>query len=125
MHITEEQHNQIHIVTIEGRLDSNTAPTLEESIAKAIARGEKQMIIDFVRLEYISSAGLRVILKTAKDLKRLDGKLALSSMVDYIKEVFEIAGFNTFLTITDNRHEAERLFITPIIEKANVMQHTQ
>jgi anti-sigma B factor antagonist len=110
MHITEEHHDEIHIVTIEGRLDSSTASTLEENVAAAIARGAKQMIIDFVRLEYISSAGLRVILKTAKELKRLDGKLVLCSMVDYIKEVFEIAGFDTFLPITDNRHEAESLF---------------
>ena len=110
MHITEEQHNEIHIVTVEGRLDSSTASTLEENIAAAIARGATQMIIDFVRLEYISSAGLRVILKTAKELKRLDGKLVLCSMVDYIKEVFEIAGFSTFLPIANNRHEAESLF---------------
>ena len=57
------------------------------------------MIIDFKDLDYISSAGLRVILKATKALKREDGKMLLCDMQDYVKEVFEIAGFDSFLPI--------------------------
>jgi anti-sigma B factor antagonist len=57
------------------------------------------MIVDFKDLDYISSAGLRVILKTTKALNREEGKIMLCTMQDYVKEVFEIAGFDSFLPI--------------------------
>jgi anti-sigma B factor antagonist len=113
MLVTEEQHDGIYVVTIDGRLDSGTAPSLDQSLTAAIASGIKRIIIDFVRIEYISSAGLRVILKTAKELKRLDGMLVLCSMADYIKEIFEISGFTAFLPIKENLHDAERVFKDP------------
>jgi anti-sigma B factor antagonist len=59
--------------------------------------GAKNMIFDFKELEYISSAGLRVILKATKEMKRTNGMIVLCSMQDYVREVFEIAGFDTFL----------------------------
>jgi len=68
------------------------------------------MIIDFKDLEYISSAGLRVILKATKALKREDGKMMLCDMQDYVKEVFEIAGFDSFLPIVGTMDDALRSF---------------
>ena len=64
------------------------------------------MIVDFGDLDYISSAGLRVILKATKDLKRSEGNFILCSMKDYVKEVFEISGFDTFLPIVSSMDEA-------------------
>jgi len=110
MQIKEEKQNEVHIFKLDGRLDSNTSPTFEEKVAGAIANGAIQMIIDFEDLEYLSSAGLRVILKTTKDLKRLEGKLVLCSMADYVREVFEISGFDSFLPITASRDEALKKF---------------
>ena len=110
MQIQEEKQNEVHIFKLEGRLDSNTSPTFEEKVADAIGKGAKQMIIDFENLEYLSSAGLRVILKTTKDLKRKEGKLVLCSMADYVKEVFEISGFDSFLPITTSRDDALKKF---------------
>ena len=66
------------------------------------------MVMDFEALAYISSAGLRVILKTAKDLKRREGNLILCAMQDYVREVFEISGFDTFLPIVPTTVEALR-----------------
>jgi anti-sigma B factor antagonist len=110
MLITEEQHDGIHIVAIDGRLDSGTAPSLDQNLTAAITKGLKRIIIDFVRIEYMSSAGLRVILKTAKELERLGGMLVLCSLADYIQEVFEISGFTEFLSIKENRNDAESVF---------------
>jgi len=64
------------------------------------------MIIDFENLDYISSAGLRIILKTAKELKRNHGDIVLCAMQDYVKEVFEISGLDTFLSITQTMEQA-------------------
>lgn len=99
MEITVEQKEAIQIFKLNGRLDSNTSQGFEEKIFEAISAGSKCMIVDFKEIDYISSAGLRVILKATKALKRDDGKIMLCSMQDYVKEVFEIAGFDAFLPI--------------------------
>ena len=106
MEISEEKREEIKIFSLSGRLDSNTSPQLETRINEALENGSKQLIINFQDLDYISSAGLRVILKATKDLKRSDGKIMLCSMQDYVKEVFEIAGFDTFLPIVPSMDEA-------------------
>lgn len=108
MEIIEQQQDDAWIFRIDGRLDSNTAPDLETTVFRAIENGARHMVIDFEALAYISSAGLRVILKTAKDLKRLEGKLVLCAMQDYVREVFEISGFDTFLPIVPTTGEALR-----------------
>jgi anti-sigma B factor antagonist len=63
-------------------------------------------VIDFKELDYISSAGLRVILKATKAVNREEGKIMLCAMQDYVKEVFEIAGFDSFLPIVTTMDEA-------------------
>ena len=106
MEIIESKQGEASVFKILGRLDSNTSPELEEKISATLTNGTKNMVIDFESLEYISSAGLRIILKTTKDLKRQDGKLILCSMQDYVREVFEISGFDSFLPIATNLDEA-------------------
>ncbi|MBW1835521.1 MAG: STAS domain-containing protein [Deltaproteobacteria bacterium] len=110
MEIIEKEENGISIFKLSGRLDSNTSPGFEEKIVQAINNGAKEMVVDFQDLDYISSAGLRVILKTTKDLKRVDGKIILYSMQDYVREVFEISGFDTFLPIVPTLDEALKKF---------------
>ena len=106
MEIIEENHGGINIFKLNGRLDSNTSQGFEKKIFQAIDDGSKNMIIDFKDLDYISSAGLRVILKATKALKREDGKMLLCDMQDYVKEVFEIAGFDSFLPIVGTMDDA-------------------
>jgi len=110
MEIIESKDNDISIFKVLGRLDSNTSPGFEEKVFKAIENGSSKMIVDFEELEYISSAGLRVILKATKELKRSEGKFILCAMKDYVKEVFEIAGFDSFLPISSNIDDAMKQF---------------
>ncbi|MDP4856857.1 MAG: STAS domain-containing protein [Desulfobacterales bacterium] len=106
MEIIENQKEGISIFKLNGRLDSNTSPALEKKLVSAIENGTRNMVIDFENLDYISSAGLRIILKTTKDLKRTEGNIVLCAMQDYVREVFEIAGFDTFLPIFSTVDEA-------------------
>jgi anti-sigma B factor antagonist len=110
MEIIEENQSGINIFKLNGRLDSNTSQGFEKKIFQAIEDGSKSMIIDFRDLEYISSAGLRVILKATKALKREEGKMMLCDMQDYVKEVFEIAGFDSFLPIVGTMDDALQAF---------------
>lgn len=106
MDIIEEKQNDVSIFRLNGRLDSNTSPEFEGRILKIIENGSNKLIIDFEALEYISSAGLRVVNKTLRQLKTSEGKLILCSMQDYVKEVFEIAGFDSFIPIVSDMDEA-------------------
>jgi len=99
MDITETKHDQYSVFKLNGRLDSNTAMGFEQKLFDCIENGTQRLILDFEELDYISSAGLRVILKATKSLKGADGKLVLCEMQDYVKEVFEISGFDSFLPI--------------------------
>lgn len=110
MEIIEESQSGVNIFKLNGRLDSNTSQGFEKKIFQAIDDGSKSMLIDFKNLEYISSAGLRVILKATKALKREEGKMMLCDMQDYVKEVFEIAGFDSFLTIVGTMDDALQAF---------------
>ena len=110
MEITQTTKDQIAIFQINGRLDSNTSPEFEEAVFNTIEDGSKHLVMDFGALEYISSAGLRVILKATKNLKQNEGKLILCAMQDYVREVFEISGFDTLLPITATLDEAVAAF---------------
>ena len=110
MDIIEKRLNEIIIFKLNGNLNSNTSPELEDKIFEAIKNESKNMILDFEDLDYISSAGLRVIMKAAKNLKQSEGMIVLCSMQDYVKEVFEIAGFDAYLPIFSNMDDALNQF---------------
>lgn len=80
-----------------GRLDTVTAPQLEEEIAKT-GEDVKTLVLDFTELEYISSAGLRILLKTQKNMAK-KGKMIIKNANESIREVFELTGFMDFLTL--------------------------
>ena len=82
---------------ISGRLDTSTAPELETTIDACIS-GVEDLIIDFEGLEYVSSAGLRVILKAQKIMNK-QGSMKIINVNDTIMEVFDITGFADVLTI--------------------------
>jgi anti-sigma B factor antagonist len=106
MEIIEKNEQNISIFEIHGRLDSNTSPEFDKKIFDSIDLGSRHLIVDCENLEYITSAGLRVLNKTAKRLKGDQGAIVLCSMKDYVREVFEISGFDTFLPIVTNLDDA-------------------
>ncbi len=110
MDIHAAKDGEILIVGLKGRLDANTAPQLEERFVALVDSGEKRFLVDFTELDYISSAGLRVLLMAAKRLKNLNGRIVLASLKDHIKEVFDIAGFSSVLAIYPSDKEARASF---------------
>lgn len=84
-------------IALVGRLDTMTAPELEAEISEMLTTAQS-LILDMEKLDYISSAGLRVILKTQKALEKKEG-LKLVHVSESVKEVFDITGFSDFLTI--------------------------
>lgn len=82
---------------IEGRLDTTTAPQLEEEV-KGSLTGVTELVLDFSKLEYLSSAGLRVILSAQKIMNK-QGRMVIHHVNETILEVFEVTGFCEILTI--------------------------
>lgn len=106
MDIVERAQNHITVFSISGRLDSSASQEFDKRIVLAMGNGVRNIVVDCQKLDYITSAGLRVIVKTAKKLSPENGKIILCSMADYVKEVFEIAGFDAFLPIVPTIEEA-------------------
>lgn len=84
--------------TLSGRLDTTTAPELD-TVLEDVLPGAKELILDLRDLEYISSAGLRVLLKAQKFMRSTNGAMKLRNVPEAVLEVFDITGFSEFLTI--------------------------
>lgn len=92
----------VTILSLKGRADVSSAPKLENACKKILELHEKDIIIDGTQLEFISSAGLRVLLKLAKDVKKNAGRLAVAHVNDLVRNIFEISGFVELFPIYDN-----------------------
>ena len=110
MKIQKEKINDILIFSLNGRFDSNTFREFEKEIFNEIEKRSYFIILNLEQLDYISSAGLRAILRVTKSLKNFAGKLVICSIPDSIAEIFEISGFNFFLKIAPNLEEATKEF---------------
>ena len=97
MMIEIKKNEQSTIIEIVGRLDTTTAPSLEKTINEDIV-GTKNLVLDLKGLEYISSAGLRVLLATQKKMQQI-GSMKLINVSLTVMDVFEITGFADILTI--------------------------
>ena len=106
MDVTTERQDGVLSVQVGGRIDGSNVAEFEEAIRTAIEESDRAVIMDFEKLVYISSAGLRAILLTAKSLGNRNAKFALCSLSDQIREVFEISGFDKIITIYPSKAEA-------------------
>jgi anti-sigma B factor antagonist len=109
MSISSSKNAGVLIVKPNGRLDTHTSPEADALIASAIEQGETRILVDFAVTDYISSAGLRVLLKATKQLKQAGGAFALCNANEQIREVLEISGFATIMHCYGNLEEAERM----------------
>ena len=82
-----------------GRLDGHSTPAFEERLLGCIEAGERAVLLDFGNLDYISSAGLRAVLKASKRLSDLNGRFALCALNANVREVFRISGFDTIIAV--------------------------
>ena len=97
MNIEKNLEGTTLTLALEGRLDTTTSPDLEESLAASLD-GVTALVFDFAKLDYLSSAGLRVLLSAQKRMNK-QGSMKLVHVNDAVKEVFEITGFADFLAV--------------------------
>lgn len=99
LNIKEIRDGKVLTLELEGRMDTMTAPELERVIAEKLD-GVETLILDLEKLDYVSSAGLRVLLSAQKKMKA-QGKMEVCNVNELVMEVFEITGFTEILTIRE------------------------
>ena len=100
MQVTKEKNDKTLVVTVTGQLDTNTAPTLEADIMSDIS-GVSELRLEVKGLDYISSAGLRVLLITHKTMAAKGGKFIVLHPCDEVMEILDMTGFSSFLEIEE------------------------
>ena len=102
MEITQKEENGIVSINIKGRLDADSSSEAEKVVKKALEGPTKRVLFNLGDLEYLSSAGLRVLLSAAKEMRRREGKIVLCSLNAFVKEIFEVSGFQSLIPIADS-----------------------
>ena len=97
MKINKKAEGSTLLIALEGRLDTSTAPELEAELGKSLD-GAAELCFDFAKLDYISSAGLRVLLSAQKRMNK-QGSMKLINVGETIMEIFDVTGFTDILTI--------------------------
>ncbi|MEO5671740.1 MAG: STAS domain-containing protein [Ramlibacter sp.] len=100
MSLELETRGDVAILRPVGRLDSASSSEAERIVGERLEAGCRRMVFDLSDMDYISSAGLRVILIAGKKLRGQQGKLAIAGMRDTVREVFEMSGFMTLFAVT-------------------------
>ncbi|MEB2398037.1 MAG: STAS domain-containing protein [Alcaligenaceae bacterium] len=106
MSLSSEKIGEVLVISASGQINSANAAEVETGLLGYVERGERLCALDLSGLDYISSAGLRVILMLAKRLKQNSGQLVLCSLQPHVHEVFDISGFLAILTVVDDRATA-------------------
>jgi anti-sigma B factor antagonist len=104
--LKSDKHGNATVIKIKGRMDALTAPEFEKESAKWIDQGDINLIVDLGELEYISSAGLRSILVTAKKLKSNKGRISFCCPSGMVMKVFSMSGFSSMFSMYDSLDEA-------------------
>jgi anti-anti-sigma factor len=99
MELKDEIRGNRAIITVTGRIDAVASPVLEEAVHRSITRGGSDLVFDFSGLDYISSAGLRVLLSARKQLLPANGTVVLVGLRPFVREVFDMTGFSKIFPI--------------------------
>jgi len=110
MKITQEAYDKVMVLTISGRLDTLNFPLLDNAITDLLSKDQKYIILDCMEMDYVSSSGLRVLLKALKQVKENKGRFVICSLQAEIVKIFKISGFNNLFEIYPGKTEALSAF---------------
>ena len=106
MAIQAEREGDTLVAKAEGRIDGTNAREFQDDLDSVIEEGDRTVILNFEDLLYISSAGIRVVLMTAKTLQRREARFALCALSEPVREIFEVSGFDKIIPIHASQADA-------------------
>ena len=110
MQITTRKVYDVQVVDLAGNLDSRGAGDIGDQLVEIAQASAKQVLLNLAKVEFVSSAGLRIILRAAKLLQNRDGELKICSAVEGVREVMETSGFDSLLKLYNTEKEAFAAF---------------
>lgn len=106
MNLEESKIGGVCVLTVDGDVDAGTAPELDDYLHALIQSVEHHLVLDLAAVPYVSSAFLRVVLSTARDVRQRGGDLRLTNLQPSVRAVFDLAGFSELFKIYDDVHAA-------------------
>ena len=106
MNISIDKRGDRVVVSVEGRIDTVSAPELEKRLLERISQGDTRLIVDFARVDYICSAGLKSLMVAARNASAGGGQLSCSAVSGVVEKVFQVSGFATILPLYDSVEDA-------------------
>jgi anti-sigma B factor antagonist len=106
MQMSKDTRDDVTVVRFEGNLDTNTSEEAQKYLNQTIDDGAAKIVVTFDNVDFVSSAGLRILLATAKRLSGSGGSLRICGLNETVAEVFEISGFNTILDVSATESDA-------------------
>lgn len=106
MEIRLEKIGEVAVIAPEGTIDSRTAPQFEKAAIDALSKGERRIVVDFSKVDFTSSAGLRVLLMLGKRLQPAGGTLVLCGLNEGVRKVLEVSGLMSAFPIAATRQDA-------------------
>lgn len=100
-----EEKGEVVVVRLKGRLDAASSPQVEKKINAIIESGHFKLLLNLAGVDYLSSAGMRLMLSVSKKLKHLEGKVVACNLSDEVLEVIKMAGFNQVLELYPSEEE--------------------
>ena len=105
MDLREDAVGDVTVLEVKGRIDSTTAPTLGEKLTGALSVPDKRLVLDLRQLEYISSAGFRVLLLAAKRAEDAGTRFVLCGLSGKVRQLFDLGGFLDLFAISASRED--------------------
>ena len=109
MEIQEKYPGESTIVDLVGKLDASTTPVVEARIIKMIQEGKKYLILDFGKVTYLASSGLRMLLLVVRQIQKLEGSLVLCTLTPTMLDTLEVTGFLPYFKLASSTEEALKL----------------
>lgn len=112
--VSEEKRGDVIILRIKGRLDAISTGSAEKKVFDLINHGQSKLLLDFADVDYLSSAGMRLLLATTKKLKSMSGKLVICSVSTNVMDVLKMSGFDHILDVSKNEEDAMLKFLNGV-----------
>jgi anti-anti-sigma factor len=106
MEIRESTEDGVRVVALEGSLDAPSAAEAEDVFLRLLNEGADRVVVDLAQVEYVSSAGIRIVIMLHKGLEKRNGRLALCGLTPFVKDVFAITRLNELLAVHETRDAA-------------------
>ncbi|MGM0440123.1 MAG: STAS domain-containing protein [Chlamydiota bacterium] len=108
--LTTEVKDDVMVLRIGGRLDAAVSPQIEEEVFRFIDEGHHKILMNFQDVDYLSSAGMRLLLAATKKIKSIDGQLVVTDLKDMVLEVIKMAGFDHIIDIQETEEQGLQRF---------------